>query len=89
MSRKIPNAAAMGRVGGKKRFDQVGSDGMRKIGAKGNDAIRAKYAGTDFFKQRSLKAQEARLRKQKERKEAEKEAQASPLDKITNLFRGK
>jgi hypothetical protein len=88
MSRKIPNASQMGKQGGKKRFEQIGSEGMAEIGAKGNDVIREKYKDTDFFKERSKKATEARLRKKKEREEAEAKSR-SPFHKLTDILSGK
>jgi hypothetical protein len=88
MSRKIPNASQMGRVGGKKRAEMAGSEGMKEIGAKGNIAIKEKYAGTDFFKERSRKATEARLRKKAEKEEAEAKSR-SPFHKLTDILSGK
>lgn len=53
----------MGRIGGKKKYEKYGSEGMSEMSKKGNEAIRKKYTGTEFFKERSKKGVEARLKK--------------------------
>lgn len=87
MSRKIPNAKEMGSKGGKKTFRRIGPEGMAEIGAKGNEAIKKKYEGTDFFKERSKKAVAARLKKKEEKKKIE-DNKKSPLGKLTSILTG-
>ena len=36
MSRKIKNASEMGRMGGKSRFEKIGSEGMAEMSRKGH-----------------------------------------------------
>lgn len=88
MSRKILNAAEMGEKGGKKTRDSRPEGYYSEIGAKGNEAIRNKYKGTDFFMERSKKATAARLKKKAER-EASEAKKNSPLSKFTNILTGK
>lgn len=90
MSRKIPKAAwtEMARMGGNKTKETKPPEYWREIGAKGNEAIKEKYKGTDFFKERAKKATAARLKKQQEKKEAEAKSK-SPLHKLTDILSGK
>lgn len=81
MKKKTLTASEMGLKGGKKRFEDIGPDGMAEMAKKGNEAINKKYAGTDFFKERSRKAVAARLRNKRQR-------EATPTQKVVSMLIG-
>lgn len=82
MSRKLPDASEMGKKGGQKRFETIGSEGMAEMAKKANQAMREK--GDEFLKERARKSVESRKRNKKLRKEKE-----SSVGKLISSLTGK
>jgi hypothetical protein len=86
MSRKIPNASEMGRKGGKKRFEKIGSKGMAELAKKGRETIRQN--NPDFYKNVLAQAGVEGRRKKKELRLKEEQEKKSSVNKLSKLLSG-